>query len=310
METRSANVTRLPSPLDSLCLMKGIRFGTYLVKYPIKYREKGEYSMLVYQTKQMGLMYGKYSYSDKHYLDLDTGGGDTELYSVIDSINTKVLELTHSWGVNIFSNSIKKGGRMVFRLYNDIKVFYSDGLLGGVSDLKSDSVAKFIITPRDVWVNTIKHQYGINWYIIQVKLMDNVINDSLFIGDGFAGVLIKDHSEYSKFFNMKKMGIPVGAIKLKMSIAGYPDTIIDTGEERCPGCQFCQGSGGGGGADGLNSKLLLEIKGSSDIKKNLRAVKRDIIPVNVIDKVPKLDEILLMRGTLKKTETNKDPYWR
>jgi hypothetical protein len=54
----------------------------------------------------------------------------------------------------------------------------------------------------------------------------------------------------------------------------------------------------------------LEIKGSSDIKNNLRAVKRDIIPVNVIDKVPKLDEILLMRGTLKKTETNKDPYWR
>jgi hypothetical protein len=107
---------------------------------------------------------------------------------------------------------------------------------------------------------------------------------------------------------MKKMGIPIGAIKLKMSIAGYPDTIIDTGEQRCPGCQFCHGSGGA--TDGLNSKLLLEIKGSSDIKNNLRAVKRDIIPVNVIDKVPKLDEILLMRGTLKKTETNKDPYWR
>jgi hypothetical protein len=310
METGSVNVTRLPCPLDSLCLMKGIRFGNYLMKYPIKYREKGEYSMVVYQTKQMGLMYGKYSYSDKHYLDLDTGG-DTELYSVIDSVNTKVLELTHSWGFNIFSNSIKKGGRMVFRLYNDIKVFYSDGSLGVLSDLRSDSIAKFIITPRDVWVNTIKHQYGINWYIIQVKLVDTIINDSLFIEDGSSGVLIKDHSEYSKFFNMKKMGIPIGAIKLKMSIAGYPDTIIDTGEQRCPGCQFCHGDGGGLAlALALDSKLLLEIKGSSDIKNNLRAVKRDIIPVNVIDKVPKLDEILLMRGTLKKTETNKDPYWR
>jgi hypothetical protein len=292
--------------------MKGIRFGNYLMKYPIKYREKGQYSMVVYQTKQMGLMYGKYSYSDKHYLDLDTGGGG-ELYSVIDSINTKVLELTHSWGVNIFSNSMKKGGRMVFRLYNDIKVFYSDGLLGGLSDLRSDSIAKFIITPRDVWVNTIKQQYGINWYIIQVKLVDNIINDSLFIEDAVAdvssGVLIKDHSEYSKFFNMKKMGIPIGAIKLKMSMDGYPDTIIDTGEQRCPGCQFCHGDISLGGSDSLNSKLLLEIKGSN-IKNNLRAVKRDIIPVNVIDKVPKLDEILLMRGTLKKTETNKDPYWR
>jgi len=294
--------------------MKGIRFGNYLMKYPIKYRERGEYSMVMYQTKQMGLMYGKYSYSDKHYLDLDTSGGggeDTELFDVIDSINTKVLELTHSWGFNIFSNSMKKGGRMVFRLYNDIKVFYSDGSLGVLSDLRSDSVAKFIITPRDVWVNTIKQQYGINWYIIQVKLMDNIINDSLFIGDGVSGVLIKDHSEYSKFFNMKKMGIPIGAIKLKMSMAGYPDTIIDTGDEKCPGCQFCHGDSlGCGGGLALNSKLLLEIKSSNNIKKNLRAVKRDIIPVNVIDKVPKLDEILLMRGTLKKTETNKNPYWR
>jgi hypothetical protein len=96
-----------------------------------------------------------------------------------------------------------------------------------------------------------------------------------------------------------------------MSIAGYPDTIIDTGEQRCPGCQFCHGGGGGLVlALAKDSKLLLEIKGSSDIKNNLRTVKRDIIPVNVIDKVPKLDEILLMRGTLKKTETNKDPYWR
>ena len=61
--------------------------------------------------------------------------------------------------------------------------------------------------------------------------------------DGGGGVALKDDPQYAKYFKMLKMGLPKGAVVVKMSAEGLDPAVLDMDPEKpAPG-----GGGGGGG---------------------------------------------------------------
>ena len=148
----------------------------------------------------------------------------------------------------------------VFRIKIDLSddsnvIFYDENLnIMKCQSYTPPCYGVFILRLSYLWFNT--NKYGCSWDVIQCKILDNPLITSkppprlpyLFInqkdksinsasvekaniiksnGGNELGEAICDHPKYKKFFKMKKMGIPLPAIKQKITMSGLNPNIMD-----------------------------------------------------------------------------------
>lgn len=94
----------------------------------------------------------------------------------------------------------------------------------------------FIIQIKNIWINV--NKWGINLYTQGAMILYSQIADppQIKIQYMFSEEIelykpIGTHPEYSKYFKMLKMGVPLDAVKMKMSISNMKPSIINYPED-------------------------------------------------------------------------------
>lgn len=151
----------------------------------------------------------------------------------------------------------------------------------------------FLIELKSLWITSEK--YGLSWEIKQAKMEERCVLNRVFFLDEIPSDKEEIGPEYQPYFKMLKMGIPLLAVKQKMTLKGLnPDIISQKPNKLTQFEQFEQSE--------INTNLLLESKLSlkkvdKDQNQNQKkwCKKKKSLPV------PSLDEIQMALKSLRKT---------
>jgi hypothetical protein len=195
---------------------------------PIKY---GVLTQDIYvQTPVLLSPFGINNYNNLDVSLIDT---NSSFYQLIVTLNTIV---TKKYSTMNFISSIKHDNFYPDRLRLNlseraaIKVYDESRKLVSMDHLKPRTYAKYIVSPRSIWIKN--NRVGVNWNVCQIKLYltTNYLPENYaFLEDGPA-VATKDDTipaAYDKFFRMLKNGVPKEAIKMKMKMEQIDPDILD-----------------------------------------------------------------------------------
>lgn len=171
-----------------------------------------------------------------------------------------------------------------------------------------------ILWLKNIWLKD--NKAGLNYIVVQLKVYKPIIytnkcliieDNDIFVPDKKA-IVSKDTSEkvdplYAVYFKMKKMGVPIQAIQMKMKLAGHDPNIltgtkyltttpnISKAPHRISPIHLLQG---------ITSKKLKKV----NIKKNQQDRQKRILQKCGVgirrNGIPTLDEIIQTRNKLKK----------
>lgn len=227
--------------IDNILFKKRISVGTKIFKYPIKYLGND----LIIQTPILYLPFGIYKCGNKCYLNasflnvtVDKEMADYK--QIIQKLNSKVIKhISKNYkDKNLeFVDSIKKSNelypdRMRFNLQEDILIFSDKKKLLDFEYLKAKSYTKFLVSPVNIWLNESK--YGITWQILQIKIYpQTILNTYSFIDDDEPKNenninKYKSHPQYQKYFKMISCGVPIDAVKHKMTVDNLDPSVLDS----------------------------------------------------------------------------------
>ena len=206
--------------------------------FPIKLKNKDGTENFIIQTPTMFIPFGltKCKFSFKEYIDISFLNLNN--YPNIDQFKTfiKTIETFLKKKFNHFQlkESLKKNDtfppllRLNF-INKDILIFNEDNQKILTTDITKKTYGKFIIQLSHIWTNNTSKKFGINFNICQIKLFTNLtyLPQTLeFIDDNDSKTLTyKD--KYFKYFDMHKKGVPIFAIKQKLTLDNLDPNIID-----------------------------------------------------------------------------------
>ena len=183
------------------------------------------------------------------------------------------------------------------------------------------SKAYSLIMLESVWIKS--HKIGLNWTVLQMKVYlpiykineclikdeeeldetyksNAVLNKNNTVSDESIKsntILVKDHSNYRKYFNMKRFGVPNIIIKTKMNNDGLNADYLDT-----PNIEIKNGE------KTINKKIIsvkthnflrdIQTKSKINLNKIADLSKQKIDEID--NYKPKLEEILKIRSNLKR----------
>lgn len=120
--------------------------------------------------------------------------------------------------------------RLRLNISRNCTVFNKNKQKIDMSDLSGKTMAKYIISPKYIWLNYVSKKFGIFWEVVQVKIMEQNYDIYMFLDDEEEKTQNINSSEKKinkipdKYNKMIKMGIPQGAIENKMRLDGLdPD---------------------------------------------------------------------------------------
>ena len=184
-----------------------------------------------------------------------------------------------------------------------------------------------IIWLKNIWLKNDK--VGLNYTIVQLKVYKPIIqiNECLIIEDddifkhhsGNDRNDRNDHNDhtasvsidpmYEKYFKMKKMGVPIRAIKIKMQLEGYDPVLLNRGSKET--YNYVSNETSSKTSSKTSKKSLLShvdlLKGIRN--KKLKKIKNKTNKKDLLQKIgirknqngiPTLEEILQTRKLLKK----------
>ena len=193
---------------------------------PIKY---GSLNQDIYvQTPVLMSPFGINTYNN---LDVSLIDSNSSFYQLVVKLNELVNK---KYSTMDFISSIKHDNfypdRLRLNLFerSAIKVYDENRKLVSMDQLKPRTYAKYIVSPRSVWIKN--NRVGINWNICQIKLYltTNYLPDNYaFLEDDPVVVVANIPAAYDKFFRMLKNGVPKEAIRMKMRMENIDPTILD-----------------------------------------------------------------------------------
>ena len=212
-----------PNDIDikNITLKNKINISNDFTNYPIKYKNNN----LIIQTPIVYLPFGINKYNNKSYIDI----------SFINIKNDPVMREFKELIVNIQSCIKKKVSKKIkcvssfkstefypdrlrLSFYEDILVFNEAKSLITLEYIKSKLYTKLLIIPQFLWTNN--EVSGIVWNILQMKIYSKPMLDTYsFIDD--------DEVNIDKYIKMIRCGVPVQAIKIKMSLEKIDPVLLD-----------------------------------------------------------------------------------
>lgn len=211
-----------PNEVDikNITLKNKINISNDFTNYPIKYKNNN----LIIQTPIVYLPFGINKYNNKSYIDI----------SFINIKNDYVMREFKELIVNIH-NCIKKKvskkikfvssfksteyypDRLRLSFYEDILVFNEAKSLITLEYVKSKIYSKLLIIPQFLWTNN--EVAGIVWNILQMKIYSKPMLDTY--------SFIDDEVNIDKYVKMIRCGVPIQAIKNKMSLEKIDPVLLD-----------------------------------------------------------------------------------
>lgn len=311
--------------IDNLLIKKKIGVGHKIYNYPIKYLNDS----LIIQTPILTMPFGKYSYGSKSYIDAsfinDVIDKDMACFKeTITKINNLVIKyISNTKNKQKFINSIKNSNdiysdRIRLNIQEDILVFNERKDLVSQEYLKAKAYVKFLITPNNVWQN--EEKYGITWTILQAKVYpQTVLNTYSFLDDKEDtpkdSNIYKSHPQYQKYFKMLNCGVPIQAVKHKMTLDNLDPNVLDGSkskdvnkekEEKREKINNLNNSLGNIFASKLNASPQINILNEIKTAKLKKAEKKEKILKEVKEsnsyRPPSLTQILEMKKKLNKVK--------
>jgi len=212
-----------PNDIDikNITLKHKINISNNFTNYPIKYKNNN----LIIQTPIIYLPFGINKYNNKSYIDI----------SFINIKNDPIMREFKELIVNIHSCIKKKVSKKIkfvssfksteyypdrlrLSFYEDILVFNEAKNLVTLEYVKSKIYSKLLIIPQFLWTNN--EVAGIVWNILQMKIYSKPMLDTYsFIDD--------EEINIDKYVKMIRCGVPVQAIKNKMSLEKIDPVLLD-----------------------------------------------------------------------------------
>ena len=158
-------------------------------------------------------------------------------YTVVSSINSDDKRVYFNLSIQVYNNE------PIISIFDPYKNKQS------INYIIPQSSAICLISPKNIWKS--KNKIGINWVLVQTKVFQPIIKiEECLIMDEFdeqpllnyhnissSETIVNSDNEdtnsdddtltkkYEKYFKMKKMGVPLGAIEIEMS--KYPEYKIN-----------------------------------------------------------------------------------
>jgi len=212
-----------PNDIDikNITIKHKINISNDFTNYPIKYKNNN----LIIQTPIVYLPFGINKYNNKSYIDI----------SFINIKNDPVMREFKELIVNINScikNKVSKKikfvssfkstefypDRLRLSFFEDILVFNESKNLITLEYIKSKLYSKLLIIPQFLWTNN--KVAGIVWNILQIKIYSKPMLDTYSFID-------EDEVNIEKYIKMIRCGVPVQAIKIKMSSEQIDPILLD-----------------------------------------------------------------------------------
>ena len=187
-----------------------------------------------------------------HFLNVAVSYNNNDLVkqfsNFISDLESHIISMVNSkfkTNLSINTSSNKIYFNLTIQIYNNeaiVSIFDPYKKKQDMNYIIPQSNAICLITPKKIWKS--KDKIGINWVLVQAKIFQPIIKiDECLIMDEFEeypllnyhntnskievispeNIQINDTDDtsylkekYSKFFKMKKMGVPIGAIEIEM----------------------------------------------------------------------------------------------
>ena len=331
---------------SSLIVLQPVYFSKTNKRFPLRIREEKEAPIkrILVLTGETGINYGSYSYSnfsDAKYLDITYSKKSWE-YTTISFINSsfqRIMKTSQLVPRNYkFTSNIKLADKITLKLSTNFKTFNSSNKLFPDSNINRGTTYRLAIQPSSVWVSTITRQFGIEWQLLQMRECGMNLECSLFPSlapgipippplpppplpgipppppppppPGMAVNTYRNHPDFQKFFKMIKLGIPIQAVKNKMTLLNLDPSIIDKPDTIIPSSEMPSNNSNSNSRGALLSqiqgKTQLRKVSQSDINSSSKNKSTDDSRLAI-----NLNDILNARKQLKKKDTNNDrPYWK
>ena len=293
--------------LDKIKLKKPIPLGNKLV-FNLYYKQNNIEQCFIIQSPQMIVPYSVLQTQDSDMVQFDCC--NTEFLTFVENINDFVLGKIKKFNPDVleskeYYNNIKQkefGNVIRIKINNSSEISVYDQFANLISfdKLKADKTVQIIFHIKWVWVS--KCYYGIDYSVIQIKLI-MIPREVMFEPDNIP--ISENKNCFEKYDKMLKMKIPSGAVESKMKLDGLSCNVIDSFFSNC---NFNKN---------VPSKpsFLNQIKHKDfQLKKisspNGNINKKDQIfqkmsrYVDISKKVPSLDDILNARSKLKEIKLN------
>ena len=241
---------------DNIIIKKSILSNLFPIKLLID-KDSSITTNIILQTPIMFIPFGvstKYN-THSNYKNIEisfknnTNNKDiTYFENMVDKINIYFKNLIRFKGMkyisclktdDFFPNRLK----LKYMCDNNILIYNEDNILtnDSIESIKPSTYGKFILQITNIWINKNKNTYGIIWNICQIKLYKNLelqLEEFAFIDDSEDEYeeeednRISNKEHYDKYFTMLKRGVPIFAVKQKMSLDKIDPDIIDKPDEK------------------------------------------------------------------------------
>ena len=220
---------------------------------------------------------------------------------------------------SLYLNSNKKNFYIHANLQKDyVNIYNQYNEIENEDYIMAESQCYSLIRLKNIWINDEK--YGLNWEILQLKIYPPIYKlNQCFIEDPILqkgiNLQYKNHPIYSKYFKMKRVGVPIQSIQLDMLKEDLDATVILKDENEYMNMPSIKKGKGKGilpppppppppplnnskksSNSGLNIMNVLKDLGTVNLKKIQPEKKQRKADINV----PSLQEILLGKKNLKK----------
>jgi hypothetical protein len=188
------------------------------------------------------------------------------------------------------------------------------------------STGYHIIYCDNIWVSLNDKSMGLQWYVIQSKIYKNIIklDKCLIEEDEYDQTFIKPISHcsccskkiyissnsnpeenpiYGKFIKMKRMGIPIDAIRIKIEQEQLSFIEFQNIINNLPSSPSIISNNIPSGRPNISANMLMGITLKKSLINTEKNVKKDIVPLQLKEKYtpPSADEIKNILSRLKKT---------
>ena len=292
--------------IGSIKFKKRIALTKDIWHIPIKYGELNQYIYI--QTPVLISPFGIKTYNN---LDVSLIDNNSTFYQLIIALNKLV---TKKYSTMDFISSTKPDSFYPDRLRLNIserayiKVYDESQKLVSMDHLKPRTYAKYIVSPRSIWIKN--NRVGINWNICQIKLYltANYLPDNYAFLEDEPVAAAKNNivpAAYDKFFRMLKNGVPKEAIKMKMKMEQIDPAILEMKpiefSNLPPPPTFLLNNT----IDNNRCNLLANISGGVKLKKQNRAQNPKKNFGSHDNYVPSLDSIMEALSNLKHNVSSK-----
>lgn len=226
----------------SVVLFSKIDFEKIKIKKPISVG-LGNYRLNIYYDLdpfliQTPTLYNPFDISRFDSLDLFINSLDEDhgFVKIINHISSLAEKMADSYDLE-YVNSIKYSDyspdkRLRLNVSPTCSVFNKNRDKIDLSNLSGKTMAKYIITPKYIWMNYVSQKYGIYWEVVQVKVFEQNYDIYMFIDDPIPNppppppsLPSQSRMMPDKYRKMIKMGIPRGAVENKMTLDGLNSNL-------------------------------------------------------------------------------------